>query len=306
LTQAINRYKIEQKESLSSLTRLLGINRQVYYRSIKININTRKLIEKVLAMVREVRLQMPRIGTRKLFYLLLDKLKPLKVGRDRLFSILKANNLLISPKRSYHITTDSNHHFKKHKNLIENSTPNRPEQIWVSDITYIGNRKNPMYLSLVTDAYSKKIVGYNVSNTLETKASLEALKMAIKGRIYKAESLIHHSDRGLQYCSRDYQKLLIKNAITCSMTESYDPYANAIAERVNGILKQEFIGYDRNINISMMSELVKNSVKIYNQVRPHYSCHFKTPQIMHMQSQIKIKTYKKENPVGSSQLDSLN
>ncbi len=306
MAQAINRYKIEQGESLSGLSRLLGINRQIYYRSIRINTNTRKLIEKVLAMVREVRLQMPRIGTRKLFYLLLDKLKPLKVGRDRLFSILKANNLLISPKRSYHITTDSHHRFKKHKNLIENVTPIRPEQIWVSDITYIGNRKNPMYLSLVSDAYSKKIVGYNVSNTLETKASLEALKMAIKNRIYKTESLIHHSDRGLQYCSGDYQKILIKNSITCSMTESYDPYANAIAERVNGILKQEFIGYDRYINLNMMSELVKNSIKIYNQLRPHYSCHFQTPQKMHQQRQIKIRTYKKKNPTENSQLDSVN
>ena len=257
-------------------------------------------------MVREVRLQMPRIGTRKLFYLLLNKLKPLKVGRDRLFSILKANNLLIKPKRSYHITTDSNHRFKKHKNLIENVTPSRPEQIWVSDITYIGNRKNPMYLSLVTDAYSKKIVGYTVSNTLETKASLEALKMAIKTRTYKAQSLIHHSDRGLQYCSGDYQRVLNKNSITCSMTESYDPYANAVAERINGILKQEFIGYDRNIDIGMMSELVKNSIKIYNNVRPHYSCYYKTPNIMHQQNQIKIRTYKKENPIENSQLDSVN
>lgn len=257
-------------------------------------------------MVRDIRLKMPRIGTRKLFYLLLDKLKPLKVGRDRLFSILKANNLLIRPKRSYHITTDSHHRFKKHKNLIENVTPNRPEQIWVSDITYIGNRKNPMYLSLVTDAYSKKIVGYNVSNTLETKASIQAIKMAIKTRSYKAESLIHHSDRGFQYCSGDYQKILNKNSITSSMTESYDPYANAIAERVNGILKQEFIGYDRNIDLNKMSELVKNSINIYNQIRPHYSCHFKTPQIMHQQSQIKIRTYKKENPIENSQLDSVN
>ena len=130
--------------------------------------------------------------------------------------------------------------------------------------------------------------------------------MAIKSRIYKTESLINHSDRGLQYCSGDYQKLLTKNIITCSMTESYDPYANATAERVNGILKQEFIGYDRNISINMMSELVRNSIKIYNHVRPHYSCHYKTPQIMHQQRQIKIKTYKKENPVESSQLDSVN
>ncbi len=257
-------------------------------------------------MVRDIRLKMPRIGTRKLFYLLLDKLKPLKVGRDRLFSILKANNLLIKPQRSYHITTDSHHRYKKHKNLIENVIPNRPEQIWVSDITYIGNRKNPMYLSLVTDAYSKKIVGFNVSNTLETKASIEALKMAIKNRNYRRTNLIHHSDRGFQYCSRDYQEILIKNSIICSMTESYDPYANAIAERVNGILKQEFIGYDRNIDLKVMSQLVENSVKIYNQIRPHYSCNYKTPQMMHQQSQLKIKTYKKKNPIECIQLDSIN
>ena len=257
-------------------------------------------------MVQDIRLQMPRIGTRKLFYLLLDKLKPLKVGRDRLFSILKANNLLIKPKRSYHITTDSHHRFKKHKNLIENVTPNRPEQIWVSDITYIGNRTNPMYLSLVTDAYSKKIVGYNVSNTLETKASVEALKMAIKNRNYKRVSLTHHSDRGLQYCSTDYQKVLTKNSITCSMTESYDPYANAIAERVNGILKQEFIGYDRNIDMKMMRKLVENSIRIYNQIRPHYSCGYKTPQLMHQQCQLKIRLYKKRNPINHNKLNSLN
>ncbi len=257
-------------------------------------------------MVRDIRLQMPRIGTRKLFYLLLDKLKPLKVGRDKLFSILRANNLLIKPKRSYHITTDSDHRFKKHKNLIENVTPNRPEQIWVCDITYIGNRANPMYLSLVTDAYSKKIVGYQVANTLETKASVEALKMAIKNRSYRKASLTHHSDRGFQYCSADYQKILNKNSITCSMTESYDPYANAIAERVNGILKQEFIGYDRNIDLKTMSQLVENSVNIYNQIRPHYSCGYKTPQQMHQQCEVKIRNYKKKSPIDYTQLSPLN
>lgn len=264
------------------------------------------MIDKVLDMVRDIRLKMPRIGTRKLFYLLLDKLKPLKVGRDRLFSILKANNLLIKPKRSYQITTDSLHRFKKHKNLIENVTPSRPEQIWVSDITYIGTRTNPMYLSLVTDAYSKKIVGYNVANTLETKASIEALKMAIKNRSYRRASLTHHSDRGFQYCSADYQEILTKNSITCSMTETYDPYANAIAERVNGILKQEFIGYDKNIGLKMMSQLVENSINIYNQIRPHYSCHYKTPQTMHQQCQVKIRTYKKEKPIENSQSALIN
>ena len=260
----------------------------------------------MLELVRDIRLQMPRIGTRKLFYLLLDELKPMRVGRDKLFSILRANNLLIKPKRSYHVTTNSHHRFKKHKNLIENILPHRPEQVWVSDITYIGNRKNPMYLALVTDAYSKKIVGYNVSNSLDSSGSIKALKMAIKARRYKSEELIHHSDRGLQYCSTTYQKILAKNTIMCSMTESYDPYANAVAERVNGILKQEFIGQQKNIKIQTMAGLISNSIDIYNQKRPHYSCYMKTPDFMHQQNQIEIRTYKRTNPDEHSHLDSIN
>jgi putative transposase len=246
-------------------------------------------------MVRQIRLQMPRIGTLKLYHLLEDKLKLLGVGRDRLFSILRTNNLLIMPKRSYHVTTNSHHRFRKHKNIIKDLAPTRPEQVWVSDITYVGNRSNPMYLSLVTDAYSKKIVGYNVSNTLETKASLQALKMAIKNRVYKTESLIHHSDRGLQYCSDDYQELLNRNEIKCSMTESYDPYANAVAERVNGILKQEFLGLSNQVNIQIMQDLISNSIKIYNEIRPHYSCYMETPEKMHRQRRKKIRSYKKES-----------
>ena len=240
---------------------------------------------------------MPRIGTRKLYHILQDDLKNLGVGRDKLFSILKANHMQIIPKRSYHITTDSHHRFRKHKNTVAELPIVRPEQVWVSDITYIGNRTNPMYLALVTDAYSKKIVGHDVSNSLCTTGSLRALSMATKSRSYKKEALIHHSDRGLQYCSDDYQAALKSKEIKCSMTESYDPYANAVAERVNGILKQEFIGYDRKIPISIMRRLVKDSVSIYNTIRPHYSSHMLTPQQMHSQREIKMKTYKNKNSV---------
>ncbi|MGO1584623.1 MAG: IS3 family transposase, partial [Mesonia sp.] len=183
---------------------------------------------------------MPRLGTRKLYFLLEDKLRQLKVGRDKLFRILKANHLLIIPKKSYHITTDSHHRFRKHKNKVCTVKINRPEQVWVSDITYVGKRTNPSYLALITDAYSKKIVGFNVSNSLSVEGSLQAVSMALKSRSYQNESLIHHSDRGLQYCSNDYQALLSKNGIETSMTEKYDPYENAVAERINGILKQEF------------------------------------------------------------------
>jgi transposase InsO family protein len=226
--------------------------------------------------------------------MLKEELKPIGVGRDMLFRILKANHLLIKPNRRYHITTNSHHRFRKHKNLIENVVPDEPEQIWVSDITYVGNRENPMYLALVTDAYSKKIMGHDLSNSLDVSGSLRALKMAIKKRKYKTNEVTHHSDRGLQYCSNQYQEILKRNKINCSMTESYDPYANAIAERVNGILKAEFIGYKNKESIETMGKLVKNSIDIYNEQRPHYSCFYMTPNQMHLQNRIKIKTYKKQ------------
>ena len=238
---------------------------------------------------------MPRIGTRKLYYLLQDSLKELGVGRDKLFRILKANHMLIKPKRSYHITTNSHHRFRKHKNRIEHLEILQTEQVWVADITYIGHRDNPMYLALITDAYSKKIKGYNVSNSLETAGSLKALKMAIKYRQYPNQELIHHSDRGLQYCSNEYQKVIHKNNLRCSMTESYDPYQNAVAERINGILKQEFLFNTRNLDLKTMKILVKQSIEIYNQYRPHWSCNMFTPNQMHQQKTIKIKTYKNKN-----------
>ena len=235
---------------------------------------------------------MPNIGTRKLYYLLEKELKELKVGRDKLFKILKVNQLLIRPKKRYHITTNSHHRFRKHKNQIKEMDFKRPEQVWVSDITYIGNRKNPSYLALITDAYSKKIMGYNVSNSLNVKGSLLALEMALKNRNYRNEPVIHHSDRGLQYCSNEYQKVLEKNNIQPSMTEQYDPYENAIAERVNGVLKQEFDIDKYNTNLDIKNKLVQNAIEIYNNYRPHLSNYMLTPSQMHKQNTIKRKQYK--------------
>lgn len=249
----------------------------------------------MVQLVLEIRRRMPRIGTRKLYYLLEEPLRTLGVGRDKLFSILKANHLEIVPKRSYRTTTNSHHRFRKHKNLVEQMQLTRPEQVWASDITYVGNRNRHNYLALVTDVYSKKVVGYDLSNSLSVEGTLRALKMAVKQRMYKKEALIHHSDRGIQYCSDDYQQLLGKQKITCSMTESYDPYANAVAERVNGILKDEFQLEEYNVGTKTMKKLVKESVNIYNTRRPHYSCYMLTPEQMHRQRGVKIRTYKKND-----------
>lgn len=235
---------------------------------------------------------MPRIGTRKLYYMLEKDLNNINVGRDKLFKILRINNMLVRPKKSYHVTTNSKHWLHKHKNHIQNLNINRPEQVWVSDITYIKTKDGHNYLSLVTDAYSKKIMGYYLSKTLHTEGCLKAMKMAIKNRIYK-KTIIHHSDRGLQYCSEDYQKLLQKYNIKPSMTENYDPYQNAIAERVNGILKNEFLLAEIIMNRDIAKMAIKDCISIYNNLRPHYSCEYLTPTMMHEQSILKRKSYKR-------------
>ena len=284
---------------------MLGITRQKYYRSNWSIGKSKDVATQVVELVELERMLMPRIGTCKLYHILYNKLRDLNVGRDKFFTILKANHLLISPKRSYHITTNSHHRFKKHKNIIENMPIIRPEQVWVSDITYIGNRNNNMYLALITDAYSKKIVGYDLSSSLSAEGSLRALNMANKNRIYPHEELIHHSDRGVQYCSDTYQSMLEKFKINVSMTETYDPYANAIAERVNGILKQEFLLEQYNMTLDNMSLLVRDAIKTYNERRPHLSCWYLTPKDMHSQRSHKIRTYKKNSINTASCIDAI-
>lgn len=231
---------------------LFGIDRQVYYRRIKRKSNKEFKAIEVVSMINQVRKTMPRLGGKKSYHLLMDDLKSMRIGRDKLFDILRANHLLIQPKRSYHVTTNSHHRFKKHQNLILDLEINRPNQVWVSDITYIGKREKPCYLSLVTDAYSKKIMGYYVANNMNTESSVKALNMAIKQRKNNKIPLIHHSDRGLQYCANAYQNTLNKNGIWPSMTQNSDPYENAVAERINGILKQEFMIDKYNLDLNIM------------------------------------------------------
>lgn len=274
---------------------MFGVDRQVYYRSIKRKNTKQSKAREVIGMVYNIRMQMPRIGARKMYYLLHDRLQTMKIGRDKFFDILRANHLLIQSKRNYHVTTNSHHRFRKHQNLVLDLEINRPEQVWVSDITYIGKRAKPCYLSIITDAYSKRIMGYYIAANLNTESSVKALKMAIKQRRNKQLPLIHHSDRGLQYCADDYQEVLNKNDIQCSMTQNSDPYENAVAERINGILKQEFMIDKYHQDLNIMKLVVKESITIYNNQRPHYSNHMLTPVQMHNQNEIKMRTYKIKN-----------
>jgi len=226
-------------------------------------------------------MKMPRLGTRKLYYLLKNDFDSLqiKIGRDRLFDYLRSENLLIKPKKNYTKTTHSKHWLHKHPNLLQGFTPERAEQVFVSDITYVKSRERTHYLSLVTDAFSRKIMGYQVSDNLNTENMLSALKMAVRNRKTQLP-LIHHSDRGLQYCAASYQDQLDANSITPSMTDGYDCYQNALAERINGILKQEFLIEICN-NKKELEKLVEQSVHIYNEMRPHLSLKMKTPNLVH-------------------------
>ena len=250
--------------------------------------------QKVLA----IRATMPRIGTRKLYYLLQEAFKcdGIKMGRDSLFRLLREEYLLIQKKRKYTITTNSKHFMFKHPNLVKELEIKRPEQVWVADITYIPVAKEFNYLHLITDAYSKKIVGYEMCDNMTTISTHKALKMALKGRLYQ-DKLIHHSDRGLQYCSALYTGLLKENNIDISMTIDGDPYENAVAERVNGILKDEFGLGDIISTANEAEKLVRQAVEIYNIHRPHLSNHYVTPMKMHEQCQIIPKLWHKKGRI---------
>jgi len=231
---------------------------------------------------------MPRLGTRKLYYLLKKEFnnQGIKIGRDALFDYLRTESMLIKPKKNYIKTTHSKHWLTKYPNLMKDIVPKRAEQYFVSDITYIKSHERTHYLSLVTDAYSRKIMGYHLSNNMNAENVVKAMKMAVNNRISKAR-LIHHSDRGLQYCSEVYQKELNKNGIIPSMTDGYDCYQNALAERINGILKNEFLIH-RCKNFKDLNKLVKESIKIYNQKRPHLSLSYKTPNFVHNKNAEKL------------------
>ncbi len=217
----------------------------------------------------------------------------IKMGRDKFFDFLRANNLLVPKLKNFHITTNSKHQFYKYKNLIKDAVPTRPEQLWVSDITYIKTDNGHNYLALVTDAYSKQIMGYKLANHMKTSLCTEALTMAIKNRKYPYKKLIHHSDRGFQYCNTAYTSFAEQNNITMSMTEQYDPYENPIAERINRTLKYEY-GLKQTIkNTKLAGKMTKQAVEIYNNLRAHLSLDLRKPADVHNNPNIKYKSYKR-------------
>lgn len=282
------------KVSLGSFCRLLGVTRQSYYQHFWHQEQLAFEEELVLSEVLIIRKKHRRMGGRKLFELLQPFLleHQIKMGRDRLFDVLSANYLLIKLRKKQSITTNSYHRFKKYPNLIRNFIPVSSNQLWVSDITYWRIKEKFLYISFITDAFSRKIVGYHLADSLQTSQTIKALQLALLNLTVEEKNnlcLTHHSDRGTQYCSNEYVTLLESNNIAISMTENGDPLENAIAERVNGIIKEEYLNDYHVENHQEAKELLDAVVKLYNNERPHMSIGNLTPNHVHQNN---IKTEK--------------
>ncbi len=266
---------------------VFGRSKQAYYKLLHQNANTSVKEDVIVGLIKKKREIWKRGSGRNLHQCLQKELKThdIKIGRDKFFDLLRNNHLLIKSKRCRTKTTCSYHHFNRYKNLIDSSTPLRSNEIWVADITYLWLKPQDRfcYLSVITDLYSRKIVGYCVHQSLNVKGCIDALKQAIKNRKDKTQPLIHHSDRGVQYCCHAYVTLLQKQQIQISMTQTGDPLENAVAERIHKTIKEEFTN-DRQINFSNIDQAkteIKKFIEFYNQQRPHRSIQWFTPSQAH-------------------------
>jgi transposase InsO family protein len=282
--------------SLGYFCKLFGKSRQAFYEQKNV-VHSKPLEESmVLKWVLEIRKDLPRCGTSKLYESLKPRLEEhnIKLGRDALYRLLDNYGLLIRQRKSRAITTNSNHPYRKYGNLIKELVLHQAGELWVSDITYIRTVKGFSYLSIITDAYSHKVVGYKLHPTLEAKGAIDALMMASKD-LKRTDKLIHHSDRGVQYCCQDYVNMTTHLGIQLSMTENGDPYENAMAERVNGILKHELLLNQVFESHQTAQIAVDRAIKSYNELRTHDSCDRLTPVVAHEQKGVLAKRWKKRN-----------
>ena len=267
---------------METLCGLFGISRQAWYEKQKRHQKADREQAVLLAEVRRLRLDLPSVGAEILHHQLTDfrQQHGIKLGRDKFAKLLRDNGLLVRRRRRRAKTTWSNHPFRKYPNLVKGKKVVEPNQLWVSDITYLPLPRGFAYLSLITDAYSRKIVGWKLHPTLEMEGPLTALRMALRAKKPRP-NLMHHSDRGVQYCCHAYMGLLRKNKIAISMTEQGDPYENALAERVNRTIKEDMLLNRGFISYAAAEEGVQRAIDNYNQLRPHRSCGYYTPEQAH-------------------------
>jgi len=290
---------------LAKLCGWFGLTRQAYYQDGWKGVDISIEEDILLSEVSKIRENHKRMGTRKLYEKLHSFMLEhrIKMGRDALFDLLSSNHMLVRKRKRRITTTQSHHWLRKYTNLIKGFIPTAPNQLWVSDITYWKINGSHVYISFITDAFSRKVVGYHVAETLEAIETIQALRMALSGLFERPEShpnLIHHSDRGVQYCSHDYVKLLKDNHAQISMTENGDPLENAIAERLNGILKDEYLNDSSVKTIIEAKIILSQAVNLYNEDRPHMSIGNLYPSQVHKQclnTERLWKNYYKKNPI---------
>lgn len=271
--------------SYTTLCGLFGRTRQAYYKHLHVAEKSLINEEIIIAAIKRIRekANTKRWGARKLQKLVNQELHPLgvRVGRDQLFDLMRKNGMLVRKRKRKFFTTQSHHWLHKYDNLIQSMKLTGPNQLWVADITYVKSNGRVYYLYLITDAYSQKIVGWHLSEDLKANSAVAALKMGLKVNKASIDKLVHHSDRGVQYCSEEYVKLLNGAGIYISMTKPGSPQENAIAERVNGILKEEWL-YDANFeNLQQGRKSLRKTTAIYNDYRPHNSLGNQTPVQIH-------------------------
>lgn len=253
-------------------------------------------------MIEPIRKKMPRYGTEKLHLDLVEKLRQsnIKMGRDRFLKFCRNHHLLVPKTKRCFITTDSKHFYYKSPNRIKDLTPTYAEQVFVTDITYIKLEDKHAYLALVTDLYSKKIMGYKLDDNMRVGMVKEALTMALKNCEHNHQTIIHHSDRGIQYCCPDYSEFAEFNGMILSTTEKYDPYENAVAERINGVLKYEF-GLTKSIpSLEIANKMLKESVEVYNNKRRHRSLEMMTPSFAHTNQKHEYVSYKMKPKIAAA------
>lgn len=278
--------RVYPKTGLATLCRLFGYSRQAYYKRLHCEQEEALQTAIIVDLVNEIRTDIPRIGGKKLRVMLKKQLAKhdIEVGRDGFFDILRANDLLIKPRKKRAVTTMSKHRLKKYPNLIEGLTVEAPNRLWVSDITYIRVNEKWNYVIFITDAYSRKVVGYHVNDRATAAFCLVALDQALAQWLDRTHPLIHHSDRGIQYCSYDYTDRLKDNGILISMTQNGDPLENPIAERINGIFKGDFLMDKHFESLEQARREIERMVYHYNHTRPHASCDYLTPAQAHQMS----------------------
>lgn len=281
--------------NIANISSVFGYTRQAWYNHLK-RVKLQLLEEHiVLEKIQQIRKVLPKTGCIKLYKELNDgflQAHGIAMGRDSIFNLVRSHGMLIKTRKKWAYTTNSFHRYQLHPDLVQRRAAIQAEEIWVSDITYLRTDTGFLYLSLVTDAYSRKIVGYHLASDLKAIGCIKALKKALQNRKYPSRPLIHHSDRGTQYCCDDYVTLLKDNNIQISMTQSGSPYDNAIAERVNGILKMEFELEKTFKNMTQANEQVELAAYKYNNIRIHASCNFQTPEKTHLLENVKPKPKK--------------